>query len=421
MANNFCPACGIESLGTPYCAHCGARQTAGTTRFTYDWWSIGGSGTHSNYNNLEREITRVNVVNLQPRWVREIEGGLASQVIIAEGRLYFGSKSATAYCADASTGHLIWRQAESGRQDTTPTYVNGWVWGSYDRWITRLDGKDGSENTQYTGESWIGFGDGYSRNDIVCNENYLVAINYNFDTLQLANLNANPPHIRSIAHRFGGWPSSPAFVSSHEFVVFKGNNVQVFGCSEYGLSESDAIPLASDSCSDNQCIEVHWPEYQLAVTNFSIAASVGLINAEDCEEYASHSITLWWLLRVVDLQNNKALWDFSSSMELGNPAIADQRLIIGSEDGQLMCLDAMSGEVLWQRSYPGSGSLTATPLVADEVVYFIGYDGLVGAADLQSGNLLWSDSVNCRLQGAPAICSGILYVGSDRGLHAYSL
>ena len=54
-------------------------------------------------------------------------------------------------------------------------------------------------------------------------------------------------------------------------------------------------------------------------------------------------------------------------------------------------------------------------------MYFIGTDGFVGAADLESGQLLWSDSLAVTLEGAPAIASGMLYVGSELGLHAYSL
>ncbi len=70
-----------------------------------------------------------------------------------------------------------------------------------------------------------------------------------------------------------------------------------------------------------------------------------------------------------------------------SPVIADGRLFVAAEDGNLHVFDVATGRLSWL--YHCEGGIGATPAVADGRVVVFSRDGLVQALDVQDGRLLW--------------------------------
>jgi outer membrane protein assembly factor BamB len=120
-------------------------------------------------------------------------------------------------------------------------------------------------------------------------------------------------------------------------------------------------------------------------------------------------------------------WEFEAGSGItATPAVAGDRVIVGSWDGQAYCLDRSSGRRLWtfdagQRSYPPDRRLGifASAAVAGSTVY-LASDRLI-ALSLETGSLLWERTIGAPDTGLeyfwapPLVDQGQLYAGVSAG------
>ncbi|WP_035373570.1 outer membrane protein assembly factor BamB family protein [Pseudoduganella violaceinigra] len=70
-----------------------------------------------------------------------------------------------------------------------------------------------------------------------------------------------------------------------------------------------------------------------------------------------------------------------------SPVVAQGRLYIGAENGNLYAFDLASRKLAWL--YHAGAGIGSTPAVAEGIVYVLARDGLLHAVDAQSGVQLW--------------------------------
>jgi outer membrane protein assembly factor BamB len=88
----------------------------------------------------------------------------------------------------------------------------------------------------------------------------------------------------------------------------------------------------------------------------------------------------------------------------GASAISAGRLLIGTDEGTLHCLDLKTGRPLW--TYQTEGPVRGTPS-ADAGCVFVGDDaGFLHAVALEDGASLWSRRIGRQVRGAPALAGG---------------
>ncbi len=107
-------------------------------------------------------------------------------------------------------------------------------------------------------------------------------------------------------------------------------------------------------------------------------------------------------------QDGKNLWSHQAAtaqtLVLGDPApaVASGLVVAGFGSGDLLCLRADSGGIVWTDSITaaaGSGSMadistiSAMPVIAGERVFAIGEGGLLVALDVHTGRRLWEHEV----------------------------
>jgi hypothetical protein len=103
-----------------------------------------------------------------------------------------------------------------------------------------------------------------------------------------------------------------------------------------------------------------------------------------------------------------------------SPAIAYGNVYIGSSGKGLFCLNASSGELVWQ--YLINNGIWCSPAVADNKIYF-GNDPCCGTSeyffcnDAFTGEMIWMYSIGGEegLKSSPAIAAGKVFIGAGNG------
>jgi outer membrane protein assembly factor BamB len=120
---------------------------------------------------------------------------------------------------------------------------------------------------------------------------------------------------------------------------------------------------------------------------------------------------------------NATLWTYDTTAPVySSPAIVDNVLYIGSDNGILYALNAQTGGANW--TYPTGGAIKSSPAVFYGKVYFLSTDGFVYALDAATGALVWSvlidpplpPRVNFWPWSSPAVHSGRVFIASSNGL-----
>ena len=106
----------------------------------------------------------------------------------------------------------------------------------------------------------------------------------------------------------------------------------------------------------------------------------------------------------VDCVSGRQQWSFQTGgWILGDPAVDDQRLYVGSQDKHLYCLNKTTGEVLW-KSATGS-RIESGPAVNDSRVFIPSCDGSLYCYAKETGVLIWKFAADREGNRASAIYS----------------
>lgn len=82
-------------------------------------------------------------------------------------------------------------------------------------------------------------------------------------------------------------------------------------------------------------------------------------------------------------------WKFDAHAAISaSPVVADGRLFVAAENGNLYAIDLATRKLQWL--FHAHGAICSTPAVADGVVYFLSRDGRLHALDAATGATRWS-------------------------------
>jgi len=108
---------------------------------------------------------------------------------------------------------------------------------------------------------------------------------------------------------------------------------------------------------------------------------------------------------------------------VSDPAVAYGKVYVGSSDFLVYCLDASSGNQIW--NYTTEAGVYSSPAVAGGCVLAGSYDGNVYCLNATSGSEIWSypagvfSPVNAAgSAGSPAVAGGVIYVVGNGVIYA---
>ena len=118
----------------------------------------------------------------------------------------------------------------------------------------------------------------------------------------------------------------------------------------------------------------------------------------------------------LDALNGDFLWNYTTAAYgvWSSPAIFDGKVYIGGgDDYNVYCLNASDGGLIW--NFPADGSVISSPAVADGKVYVGSEDNTLYCLNASTGDSLWSFTTGGSVQSSPCIVQGRVYVGSADG------
>jgi outer membrane protein assembly factor BamB len=122
----------------------------------------------------------------------------------------------------------------------------------------------------------------------------------------------------------------------------------------------------------------------------------------------------------VDAADGRVLWQRNTGQELVYRPVAAQgsTVVIATYRPEVMAIDAQSGDMIWSRT---EGSAPYTPAVFEQQLYYGDQDGVLHAVDARTGRQLWHRDLPGAIRSVPAIGSSphdTVWVGTDSGLLA---
>jgi outer membrane protein assembly factor BamB len=98
---------------------------------------------------------------------------------------------------------------------------------------------------------------------------------------------------------------------------------------------------------------------------------------------------------------------------VSSPAITADRVLFGSRDKALHCLNRKDGSTIW--TFPTRGRVDSSPVVCGDKVVVGSDDGRVYLVTLAEGKELWSYDIGQPIGSSPAVADGRIVIGSEDG------
>ena len=108
----------------------------------------------------------------------------------------------------------------------------------------------------------------------------------------------------------------------------------------------------------------------------------------------------------------KEKWRFSSDANIiSTPAVGGDNVIVGNQNGKMICLSLKSGKQKW--AYQTGGAIFSSPAVSAGSVVFGSGDGNIYCLDVKTGMLKWKTGTGAAVLGAPLISGDVVFIGSS--------
>jgi len=112
----------------------------------------------------------------------------------------------------------------------------------------------------------------------------------------------------------------------------------------------------------------------------------------------------------------KKSWEFSSDANIiSTPAVANERVFVGNQNGVMTCFSLKEGKPLW--TFKTEGSIFSSPAVANGKLVFGSGDGNIYCLNANKGKLIWKYKTAASVLGSPVINGDTVFIGGSD--HSY--
>jgi eukaryotic-like serine/threonine-protein kinase len=129
-------------------------------------------------------------------------------------------------------------------------------------------------------------------------------------------------------------------------------------------------------------------------------------------------------LRAIDVNSGEEKFVAElGALSPASPAVLDDKIIVGTDQGRIVCLSADGSKQLWEYTGVESGAMVYSSVAVAGGVAVVGArDRQVHAVDVATGKGLWTFKTKGDVDSSPAVAGGKVYVGSkDKRLYVLDL
>jgi len=114
------------------------------------------------------------------------------------------------------------------------------------------------------------------------------------------------------------------------------------------------------------------------------------------------------------------LWKFDPTPDVPSPLIVDGLVYLWRENSILICLDAKTGEKLYEQRVTSSEGNRASPAYANGTIYLAARNGTITVVKAgRKFEQLWQTSLDDSITSSPAFANGRLYLRTNTALWAF--
>ncbi len=316
-------------------------------------------------------------------WSFKTEYEILSSPVIGFGKVYIGSNDGNVYALNLSDGSKVWQFDTGDDVEAPPLLVDQTIYvGSLNGDFFAIDAHTGKLSWKYEIQSeimgsanWVKIPD--------TGEKLIMVGSYDNKMYGFGAESGELKWTYETGYYINGAPATDG-----EVVVFGGCDeilhiVSVFDGSKKGEVLAGSYIAGSAALVDNRAYLGHYGNKLVCID---------LVEQEIVWEYQ-------------DEKNGDAF--FSS------PAIGKDRVIIGSRDYSLHCVDRETGQKIW--TFRTLDEVDSSPVIAGDKVVFGSADGRIYIVNLLDGKKIWSYEIGEAVSSCPAVAGGKIVIGAEDG------
>jgi outer membrane protein assembly factor BamB len=120
----------------------------------------------------------------------------------------------------------------------------------------------------------------------------------------------------------------------------------------------------------------------------------------------------------IDWQKSELIWKFEdpngTGSIRGSPAVVDQHVVFGARNRNVYSLNPKTGTTNWTTTL--KSAVDSSPVIVGSRVFVAATDGRLYELELASGKIIWEKQFDGGFIGSPAVAFGRLVIASDRGV-----
>ncbi|GAB4371494.1 MAG: hypothetical protein Kow0042_14250 [Calditrichia bacterium] len=115
-----------------------------------------------------------------------------------------------------------------------------------------------------------------------------------------------------------------------------------------------------------------------------------------------------------DLRRLDKLWESKLPDLNTSPLLIEDRIYIGSNQGQFFCLNKKNGETIW--TYQKAGQIFGNPAAVNGKIYLANVKGGLMCLNADTGKELWKTQLKENIYAGPTVTRDRVFIGSTAGI-----
>ena len=334
------------------------------------------------------------------KWSFRADDEIRSTAAVANGMVYFGSNDHKLYALDAATGQKRWEFEVGSWVESSPAIVNGVVYfGSNDGFVYALDAVSGRQLWSFETPYAVKSSPAVAGNVVyIGGDDYFV---YALD----ARTGKQIWRFETDSHVM----SSPViadgilYIGSMDFSCYALNAEN----GRFRLKMNTFEVLSSPAVSDGKVY-------------FTSRSFLFAMDGKARNWPGEESLRPWWLqfyafrLAPPPPPRSGVLWGMRLSFSSSDttPIVSGDSLFT-TAGGSLYRVDLTTRKSTW--TFPTTSTIRSSPALANNVLYVGNNDGLLYAVNADTGTALWTYNTGMEIRSSPTYTHGVVYVTSRNG------
>ncbi len=332
-----------------------------------------------------------------------LESGNHSSPTVVDGIIYFGSQDWNLYAVDADTGTELWEFRTNSFVESSPAVVDGIVYfGSNDGIFYALNAKTGEKlwtfPTGKANQSSPAVADGMV---LFCSDDsHIYALDARTGE-KLWDYEADGPIL-----------SSPAVANG--IVYFCSMDRYIFALQASNGRFRLQFRILSTSSS---------PAVKDGVVYFNSGGNLIAIDGKARNWPGEHILGNFWVqlyafrLAPTPPPTSGYLWNVPrlGRQTSSSSPLVSETVIYTAFDNYLYAIDISTHEKLWDPPFRAEDDIRSSPALGNDVLYIGSEDGLLYAINTADGKELWHFTTGGPITSSPALVNGIIYLTSHDG------